>query len=124
MTTPQAQVLVCAFEDDSPDMYALEHHRSVTHAPDCKWAAYNTRSNYVLIPVTDVPMDRNSQPRCAQIVESAGGTVIATVEICDRLEAVVDPGVPNYALAEYEAPENYAVAECPMCRAGEPITTF
>ena len=39
------------------------------------------------------------------LVERAGGTVIATVEICDRLEAVVDPGVPNYALAEYEAPE-------------------
>jgi len=62
--------------------------------------------------------------RCAQVVERAGGTVIATVEICDRLEAVVDLGVPNYALAEYQAPENYAVAECPMCRAGEPITTF
>jgi orotate phosphoribosyltransferase len=62
--------------------------------------------------------------RCAQVVERAGGTVIATVEICDRLEAVVDLGVPNYALAEYEAPENYAVGECPMCRAGEPITTF
>ena len=62
--------------------------------------------------------------RCAQLVERAGGTVIATVEICDRLEAVVDLGVPNYALAEYQAPENYAVAECPMCRAGEPITTF
>ena len=62
--------------------------------------------------------------RCARVVERAGGTVIATVEICDRLEAVVDPGVPNYALAEYEAPENYPLAECPMCRAGEPITTF
>ena len=33
-------------------------------------------------------------------------------------------GVPNYALAEYQAPENYAAAECPMCQAGEPITTF
>ena len=37
----------------------------------------------------------------------AGGTVIATVEICDRMEAVADAGVPNYALAEYQAPENY-----------------
>jgi hypothetical protein len=62
--------------------------------------------------------------RCAAAVERAGGTVIATVEICDRLEAVVEPGVPNYALAEYEAPRNYPVADCPMCRAGEPITTF
>ena len=62
--------------------------------------------------------------RCAAAVRRAGGTVIATVEICDRLEPVVDPGVPNYALAEYEAPENYPAGACPMCRAGEPITTF
>ena len=55
---------------------------------------------------------------------SAGGTVLATVEICDRLEAVADAGVPNFALAEYPAPDNYAAAECPMCRAGEPITAF
>ena len=62
--------------------------------------------------------------RCASLVENAGGVVIATVEICDRLAPVVDIGVPNYALAEYEAPQNYAAADCPMCRAGEPITTF
>ena len=29
----------------------------------------------------------------------------------DRLEAIVDLGVPNYALVEYRAPENYAVAD-------------
>jgi orotate phosphoribosyltransferase len=62
--------------------------------------------------------------RCAELVRDAGGTVIATVEICDRVEAVADAGVPNYALVEYRAPENYPAAECPMCRAGEPITTF
>jgi len=48
--------------------------------------------------------------------------VLATVEICDRMEAVVDVGVPNHALAEYQAPENYASTDCPMCRAGEPVT--
>jgi hypothetical protein len=32
--------------------------------------------------------------------------------------------VPNYALAEYPAPENYPAATCPMCKAGEPVTTF
>ena len=62
--------------------------------------------------------------RCAELVRQAGGTVLATVEICDRLEAMVDAGVPNYALAEYKAPENFAVADCPMCKAGEPITSF
>jgi orotate phosphoribosyltransferase len=62
--------------------------------------------------------------RCAELVREAGGTVLATVEICDRLGAVVDVGVPNYALVEYPAPENYPAAACPMCRAGEPVTTF
>jgi orotate phosphoribosyltransferase len=62
--------------------------------------------------------------RCAELVGQAGGTVLATVEICDRLEADVDAGVPNYALAEYPAPKNYPVDACPMCKAGEPITSF
>lgn len=62
--------------------------------------------------------------QCAELVEKAGGRVIATVQICDRMEAVVDLGVPNFALAEYQAPENHPAAECPMCRAGEAVTTF
>ena len=45
-------------------------------------------------------------------------------EICDRMEAITDAGVPNYALAEYKAPENFAAADCPMCKAGEAITSF
>jgi len=62
--------------------------------------------------------------RCAALVREAGGTVIGTVEICDRLEAIVDLGVPNIAVAEYGAPDNYTVADCPMCREGRPITAF
>ena len=62
--------------------------------------------------------------RCATLVRQAGGTVIGTVEICDRLEAIVDLGVPNIAVAEYRAPENYPVAACPLCREGRAISTF
>jgi orotate phosphoribosyltransferase len=62
--------------------------------------------------------------RAKAVIEAAGGTVIATCEICDRLEAIVTLDVPNFALAEYKAPENYTLAECPMCRAGQPIATF
>lgn len=62
--------------------------------------------------------------RCADLVRQAGGIVLATVQICDRMETVVDAGVPNYALVEYPAPENYPAADCPMCSAGEPVTTF
>jgi len=62
--------------------------------------------------------------RAKALIEEAGGTVIATCQIYDRLEAIVDLGVPNFALAEYKAPENFAVSECPMCRSGLAIATF
>ncbi len=62
--------------------------------------------------------------RSAALINDAGGRVIATVEIFDRMEAIVDLGVENYALAEYPAPENYPADECPMCRDKMPITTF
>ena len=62
--------------------------------------------------------------RCAALVREAGGVVIGTIEICDRLEAIVDLGVPNIAVAEYRAPDNYAIADCPLCREGHPITAF
>ena len=58
------------------------------------------------------------------VIEAAGGRVIASAEICDRLEAMVDLGVPNFALTEYPAPENHRVGDCPMCQAGIPITSF
>ena len=57
-------------------------------------------------------------------MREAGGTVLATVEIYDRLEAVAAPGVPNFALAEYKAPENFKASACPLCAAQVPITQF
>ena len=35
-----------------------------------------------------------------------------------------DLGVPNIALAEYKAPENYKAADCPLCAQRVPITRF
>ena len=77
-----------------------------------------------VIIADDVRNTGKTLQRCADLVRHAGGVVLATVEICDRMETVVDAGVPNYALAEYKAPENFAAADCPMCKAGEPITSF
>ena len=74
--------------------------------------------------VDDVRNTGQTLARCAALVKEAGGTVIATAEIYDRLEAVVDLGVPNIALAEYKAPANHPAGECPMCRAQQPITSF
>ena len=62
--------------------------------------------------------------RAKAAIEEAGGTVIGTVEICDRLEALVDVGVPNFALTEYRAPENHPVGNCPLCQSGVPVTRF
>ena len=62
--------------------------------------------------------------RCAALVKEAGGTVVGTVEIYDRQEAVVDLGVPNIALAEYRAPDNYPADTCPLCQAGTAVTAF
>jgi orotate phosphoribosyltransferase len=62
--------------------------------------------------------------QCAALVREAGGTVVATCEIYDRLEADVHLDVPNVALAGYRAPENYKAESCPLCQAGTPISSF
>jgi orotate phosphoribosyltransferase len=74
--------------------------------------------------VDDIRNTGQTFARCAALVHAAAGTVLATCEIYDRLEATVDLGVPNIALAGYRAPENYAAESCPLCQAGEAITTF
>lgn len=115
----------------------LDGRRALTHPP-CSFAPFtpagggfvlrdfyaNQMKGRRVLLADDVRNTGKTFERCAELVREAGGTVIATVEICDRMEAVVDPGVPNYALAEYRAPENYPAADCPMCRAGEAITSF
>ncbi len=61
---------------------------------------------------------------CAALVRDAGGSVAATCEIYDRLEADVEAGAPNFALAGYRAPENYKAESCPLCQAGTPVSSF
>jgi orotate phosphoribosyltransferase len=115
----------------------LDGRRPLSHPPysfapfTCESEAFMLRDFYArsmkgrrVLIADDVRNTGKTLARCADLVREAGGIVLATVEICDRMESVVDAGVPNYALVNYPAPENYATAECPMCRAGEPITTF
>jgi len=77
-----------------------------------------------MLIVDDVRNTGQTLARCATIARSAGATVIATAEIYDRTDAMVDAGAPNFALAEYKAPENWLAATCPLCQSGIPITTF
>jgi orotate phosphoribosyltransferase len=74
--------------------------------------------------VDDVRNTGQTLVRCAALVRESGGTGIATAEICDRMEVVVDSGVPNFPLVEYKAPDNFPAAICPLCEAGIPINTF
>jgi orotate phosphoribosyltransferase len=115
----------------------LDGRRALTH-PSCSFAPFTPgegkftlRSFYArlirgkrVLLADDVRNTGKTFQRCAELVTEAGGTVLATVEIYDRLEAIVDLGVPNYALVEYRAPQNFPAAECPMCAAGEPVTAF
>jgi orotate phosphoribosyltransferase len=115
----------------------LDGRRALTHPPCCfapfthsdegfmlrGFYAQQMKGRRVLI-ADDVRNTGKTFEVCAGLVRNAGGTVLATAEICDRMEAIADAGAPNYALVEYRAPENYPAAECPMCGAGEPITSF
>ncbi len=81
------------------------------------------RGRNVLL-VDDVLNTGQTFARCAELVHDGGGTVIATAEICDRMEAIIKLDVPNYPLIEYKAPENYLATACPLCEAQVPISSF
>jgi orotate phosphoribosyltransferase len=115
----------------------IDGRRALAHTPcsfapfECAGEAVTLRPFYAgvvkgrnVLLADDVRNTGKTLERCAAAVRAAGGMVVASVQIYDRLESVVDLGVPNIALVEYQAPENYAAAACPMCRAGEPVTRF
>jgi orotate phosphoribosyltransferase len=115
----------------------LDSRRSLTHPQSSFAPFHNDAGGFSLRPfyaseikgkrvllADDVRNTGQTLARCAQLVKDAGGTVIASVQIYDRLEAVADLGVPNYALAEYKAPDNYKASACPLCVARTPITRF
>jgi orotate phosphoribosyltransferase len=62
--------------------------------------------------------------QCAECIRDAGGVLIGTTVIVDRLEAIVALDVPDVVLVEYKAPPNFPAARCPLCAAGEPVTAF
>jgi orotate phosphoribosyltransferase len=116
----------------------LDSRRSLAHQP-CSFAPFNydPAGGFALRPfyrrvlagrrvllADDVRNTGETFGKCAALIQAAGGTIVATVEIYDRREAIVELGVPNIALAEYEAPENYRAADCPLCKSEVPVTRF
>jgi orotate phosphoribosyltransferase len=116
----------------------LDSRRSLTHPP-CSFApfTYDASGSLTLRPfyrgeldgrrvllADDVRNTGQTFARAAALAREAGATVLATVEIYDRMEALSHLDVPNIALAEYKAPENYKTGDCPLCKDGVPITRF
>jgi orotate phosphoribosyltransferase len=116
----------------------LDSRRSLTHPP-CRFAPFNydpaggfalrpfyrgvIRGRRVLL-ADDIRNTGETFTKCAGLIASAGGTLLATAEIYDRGEAVAGLDVPNFALAEYRAPDNFKAGACPLCRSGVSITRF
>ena len=116
----------------------LDGRRSLVHAP-CKFAPFTVdrttglmlRQTYTRIVsgkhvllADDVCNTGKTLKYCAELVAEAGGVVIGTVVIHDRLEALAESKFPHISLAEYKAPQNFRVDECPLCATGVPITAF
>jgi orotate phosphoribosyltransferase len=115
----------------------LDSRRSLTHPQSSFAPFHNGPGGFTLRPfyarevkgkrvllADDVRNTGQTLARCAELVKAAGGSVIASVEIYDRLEAVADSAAPNFALAEYRAPANFQASACPLCASKMPITRF
>src|SRR5438094_592037 len=117
----------------------LDSRRGLTHPP-CSFAPFDVdrvggelrlRSFYrdvvkgkrVLL-ADDVRNTGQTFQECAALAKDAGAIIVATVEIYDRGEAVVNLDAPNHALAEFAAPENFKADQCPLCKSGVPIAAF
>jgi orotate phosphoribosyltransferase len=117
----------------------LDSRRSLTHPP-CAFAPFHVdrpsgklrlRDFYAsqlagkrILLADDVRNTGQTLAQCASLAVAAGATVVATVQIYDRLEALTKLDIPNFALAEFAAPKNFKAADCPLCQAGVPITNF
>ena len=116
----------------------LDSRRSLTHPP-CSFAPFtldpgggltlrpfyraSLKGKRVLL-ADDVRNTGETFARATALARDAGATVLATVEIYDRMEANRALDVLNISLAEYKAPDNYKAGECPLCKDGVPITRF
>jgi len=117
----------------------LDSRRTLTHEP-CSFAPFDIdrasgklrlRSFYResikgkrMLLADDVRNTGQTFEQCAALARDAGATVVATAEIYDRREAITLVDVPNYALAEFVAPENFKAEECPLCKSGVAIASF
>ena len=115
----------------------LDGRRALTHPP-CSFAPFTHVGRRIraadllraadvgqrVLLADDVRNTGKTFERCAELVARPAAPCSRPSRSAIAWRRSSTLGVPNYALADYPAPENYPAAECPMCRAGEPITTF
>jgi orotate phosphoribosyltransferase len=117
----------------------LDSRRSLTHPP-CSFAPFDIdrttgklrlRAFYAghlagkrILLADDVRNTGQTLAQCAALAVAAGAQVVATVQIYDRVEAVTKLDIPNFALAEFAAPNNFKAEDCPLCKAGVAINSF
>jgi orotate phosphoribosyltransferase len=106
-----------------PCLFAPFHHHSPGGFAIRDFYRTEVKGKRVLL-ADDVRNTGETFERCATLIKAAGGELLATVVIYDRMEAISQLDVPNFALAEFRAPENYKARECPLCEQGLPITRF
>jgi orotate phosphoribosyltransferase len=107
-----------------PYSFAPIHHSGANGAEALSAFYGRVVKGAKVLLVDDVRNTGQTFTHCADLIAAAGGTVVCTAQIVDRGEAVVTLAVPNVALVEYPAPENYAAAACPLCAEGLPVTAF
>ena len=116
----------------------LDGRRSLEHPP-CMFAPLDydveeglrLRSTYravlagkKVLLADDVRNTGKTLSHGAELVRKAGGEVIATTQIYDRMAGVVTLDVPNVPLLEFDARDIYTSTTCPQCAAGVPLTSF
>jgi len=115
----------------------LDSRRSLTYPPCLFAPIHHSNERFTLrdfyrreikgrrvLLADDIRNTGETFEQCANLVKAAGGDLLATAEIYDRMESVNELDVPNFALAEFKAPENFLARGCPLCKSGLPITRF
>lgn len=73
------------------------------------------------IVVEDAVSTGGSVREVIDVVKERGGVVVAVGSLVDRSGGKVDFGVPSATMVTLEVPA-YAPDDCPLCRAGVPLT--
>ena len=76
-----------------------------------------------ILVVEDVITTGGSTRECIGAITEGGANVIGAASVVDRSNGTANVGVPRISLVSIDVP-SYKPEDCPMCKAGEPVTSF